>query len=179
MAARAAVTMLVALLAPWGDDRLDHAAYATFGAFASVYGGPARSPRRWRLQAAAGAVLVLAVGSGAATGTLPARAWAAGRARRAPGRRHPRGPAVAAGLLVLPLPALSVIVLVAACQALTELLVPRHYGAALVFITPLALLIGQLANRQPVGELLVSRLLETVIGVGVGVAFAIATRERR
>ncbi|WP_433201204.1 FUSC family protein [Dactylosporangium sp. CS-047395] len=304
VAARAALTMLTALSVLWRAGALDHAAYATFGAFASVYGGTARTSTRWRLQAAIGALLTTAVGCGAVIGTFEHRAWlsvpvaaawAAGAAwlsgrfawrppgpmfavfavstcAAIPARASDIGPAVltaaltavfavalgvletrllgrtdgppaaatatpavrcaiavalagsittasgighpywamtasvvplaviglhhqvarglnrvagtvvglgvAAVLLMLPLPALVVIVLVAGCQALTELLVVRHYAAALVFITPLALLVGQLADRQPVGELLLSRLLETAIGVCVGVAVAVATRPR-
>ncbi|WP_344610090.1 FUSC family protein, partial [Dactylosporangium salmoneum] len=87
------------------------------------------------------------------------------------------GLGVAAGLLVAPLPIEATIALVALCQAGAELLVGRHYAAAMVFITPLALLVGQIAAPQPVPGLLVARLVETVIGVGVGVATAVATRE--
>ncbi|WP_426502155.1 FUSC family protein [Dactylosporangium sp. McL0621] len=309
-AARAATTMLAALLALWLAGALGHAAYATFGAFASVYGGTARSPRRWRLQAALGALLTTAVATGAAVGTLEQRAWlsvpvaaawAAGtawlsdrfawrppgpmfavfavstcaaiptppgrvatavlvaaataafavvlgaaeaslpgtaapappapappRERRrlhavrcavavalagavttASGLGHPywamtasvvplavielhhqllrglhrvagtaAGLAVAAGLLVLPLPVPATLLLVAALQAGAELLVVRHYAAALVFITPLALLVGQVADRRPVPELILSRFAETLVGVGIGVAVAALTRRR-
>ncbi|WP_425553428.1 hypothetical protein, partial [Dactylosporangium salmoneum] len=77
VAARAAGTMLAALLVLWWAGMLEHTAYATFGAFASVYGGPARTVRRWRLQAALGALLTCSVAIGALVGTLPQRAWVA------------------------------------------------------------------------------------------------------
>ncbi|MFD0578993.1 FUSC family protein [Dactylosporangium darangshiense] len=311
VAARAAATMLVALSVLWWAGRLDHAAYATFGGFASVYGGAVRSARRWRLQAGVGALLTAAVGCGVAVGALPHRAWVsvplaavwgagaavlsdrfawrpagpmfavfafstcaaipvhprgiatavlvaactaalavalgvmevciagpaadvrgpspaprewwrvhamrcaaavliAGSVTTATGLGHPYwamtasvvplsvitlrlqvtrglhrvvgtllGLALAAGLLAWALPMPGVIALVVGCQAATELLVARNYAAALVFITPLALLIGQVADRRPVGELILSRLVETVVGVGVGVAVAFATRQRR
>jgi Fusaric acid resistance protein-like len=309
---RAAVTMLVALLVLWWFGALDHAAYATFGAFASVYGGAVRSARRWRLQAVTGGLLTLAVVCGAAVGVSDGRSWLAipiaaawaaaaaalsdrfrwrppgpmflvfavatcaaiptepwtvatallvaagtaafavglgalevgmGRAGRIPdpgppplhpvsrqrvqavrcavavvlagtistatGLDHPYWAMIAAvvplaapalrpqvvrgvhrlvgtmvglglaGLLLLaPLPVPAVIVLVAALQGATELLVARNYGVALVFITPLALLVVALADPVPVGPLLVSRLIETAIGVAVGVATAVVTRKR-
>jgi hypothetical protein len=317
VAVRAAVTMLVALLVLWLVGALDHAAYATFGAFASVYGGAARSPRRWRAQAALGALLTAAVGCGALVGVGDQRGWLAipvaavwagaaaalsdrfrwrppgpmfavfavatcaaipttvgavgtallvaaataafavglgaaevavarrtGRLDRIPdpgpppahpvarqqvqavrctvavavagvvttaaGLGHPYwamiaavvplaapslrpqvvrgahrlvgtvlGLGAAAALLSIPLPDPVLIVLVAALQAATELLVARNYGAALVFITPLALLVVAVADPQPVGPLLLARLVETAIGVAVGVAAAVITRPRR
>ena len=42
VALRAGVTVLVPLLVLWTVDRLDLSLYATFGAFASVYGGGRR-----------------------------------------------------------------------------------------------------------------------------------------
>jgi hypothetical protein len=317
VAVRAATTMLVALLLLWWVGALDHAAYATFGAFASVYGGAARSSRRWRLQAAVGALLTVAVGCGAAAGVSEHRGWIAipvaavwaaaaaalsdrfrwrppgpmfavfavatcaaipagwgtvatallvaagtaalavglgavevgwarrvGRADRIPdpgrppphpaarqrvqavrcavavavagtvttaaGLGHPYwamiaavvplaapglrpqvvrglhrvlgtvlGLALAGGLLLVPFPEPALIVLIAALQAVTELLVVRNYGAALVFVTPLALLVVALADPEPIGPLLTSRLIETAIGVAVGVATAVLTRPRR
>lgn len=85
---------------------------------------------------------------------------------------------VAAALLVIPLPVALTIVLIAALQASAELLVVRNYGLALVAITPLSLLSMQLANPQPVPSLLLDRLVETVIGVAVGLLIAMVTRDR-
>ena len=53
-------------------------------------------------------------------------------------------------------------------QIVTELVVGRNYGLALLFITPMAMLMGQLAHPQPVGDLLLDRGLETLIGAAVG-----------
>ena len=68
-------------------------------------------------------------------------------------------------------------------QALSELVVARNHGVALVLITPLALLAAQLAAAEPVAEVVQDRLLETVLGVVVGLvcagASARAHRARR
>ncbi|MBC7277502.1 FUSC family protein [Nocardioides sp.] len=89
------------------------------------------------------------------------------------------GLVVAAVLLSISLPALVVAVVVAALQAITELLVGRHYGLALVAITPLSLLMVQLGHPQPLDALLWSRLTETFLGVVVGLAAAFVLREVR
>jgi hypothetical protein len=89
------------------------------------------------------------------------------------------GLVLAAALLSVSLPALVVAVVVAALQAVTELLVGRHYGLALVAITPLSLLMVQLGHPQPVDALLWSRLVETLLGVVVGLAAALVLREFR
>ena len=65
------------------------------------------------------------------------------------------------------LPVATVLV-VAALQIVTELFVGRNYGLALLFITPMALLMGQLAAPRPVGQLLFDRGVETVIGAVIG-----------
>jgi uncharacterized membrane protein YccC len=59
-------------------------------------------------------------------------------------------------------------------QFLTELFVLRHYSLALLFITPLALLMVQLGHPQPVGPLLQARVVETAVGVTVGLATVLA-----
>lgn len=89
------------------------------------------------------------------------------------------GLALAAVLLSVSLPALVVAVVVAALQAVTELLVGRHYGLALVAITPLSLLMVQLGHPQAVDALLWSRFVETLLGVVVGLVAALALREFR
>ncbi|GGF48729.1 hypothetical protein GCM10011519_23460 [Marmoricola endophyticus] len=89
------------------------------------------------------------------------------------------GVALAALLLALSPPALVTVLLIGVLQGLTERVVTRHYAAALVLITPLALLAIQLAHPEPVGDLLASRLLETVAGAAIGMAAAVLTRERR
>lgn len=88
------------------------------------------------------------------------------------------GLVLAAGLLLLSMPIWMIIVVLALLQAIVELLVVRHYGIALIFITTLALLSVQLASPQPVPELIRDRFVETLIGVGVGLLAAILTRNR-
>ncbi|OKI77671.1 FUSC family protein [Micromonospora sp. CB01531] len=60
------------------------------------------------------------------------------------------------------------VLVVAGLQIVTELLVGRNYGLALLFITPMALLMGQLAAARPIGQLLFDRGVETVIGALIG-----------
>jgi hypothetical protein len=60
------------------------------------------------------------------------------------------------------------VLVVAGLQIVTELLVGRNYGLALLLITPMALLMGQLAAARPTGELLFDRGVETVIGADPG-----------
>ena len=74
---RAAITMGTALLILAGAGRLDWSIYATFGAFASIYGGSRPRPQRWRTQAGLGALLTAAVGCGALTATSDQRRWIA------------------------------------------------------------------------------------------------------
>lgn len=78
---------------------------------------------------------------------------------------------------LLSFPALDwqLVVWVVILQFLAELYVLRNYSLALLFITPLALLMVQLANPQPAGPMLQARVLETAIGVVVGVAFVVAS----
>jgi uncharacterized membrane protein YccC len=88
------------------------------------------------------------------------------------------GLVLAAVLLTPSLPGWAVILLVAALQGATELFVARNYALAMVFVTPLALLLIQVAAPQPTGRLVATRLTETLIGVSVGIAVAFATRVR-
>lgn len=89
------------------------------------------------------------------------------------------GVLVAAGILAIDLPPLAVIALVVVLQAAAELFVGRNYGIAMVFITPLALLMVHLAAPTPVDMLLQDRAIETVIGVAVGTLVAVASAALR
>src|SRR4051794_36482780 len=77
VALRISTVLLVALSILWSTDRLEWSLYATFGAFATVYGGAAPSPRRWRLQVALRVVRAGAVATGAAAGVSADRRWVA------------------------------------------------------------------------------------------------------
>lgn len=100
-----------------------------------------------------------------------------------------RGVQRAVGTAIGILPALALLVLelelwavppaVAAMQVLVELFVARNYALALVFITPLALVVGDLAYPQPTATLLGDRLVETIIGVAVGSLAALLLQDVR
>jgi flagellar biosynthesis protein FliQ len=86
------------------------------------------------------------------------------------------------GLVLLPGPPLWVLVLVVGVgQFGAEILVGRHYGAALLFITPLALTVSHLASPLPVWDLMVDRAVETALGGGVAIVIVLLARagERR
>jgi uncharacterized membrane protein YccC len=68
-------------------------------------------------------------------------------------------------LLPLPLGAVGSVLAVAVLQVATELLIGRNYGLALLCITPMALLMGQLAAPRPPADLLIDRGVETLVGV--------------
>ncbi|MGR6321261.1 FUSC family protein [Micromonospora soli] len=78
-----------------------------------------------------------------------------------------------AALLAPHLSPYATVLVVAVLQIVTELLVGRNYGLALLFITPMALLMGQLAVTRPAGQLLFDRGVETVIGAGIGGAIVL------
>ncbi|MFU8873094.1 FUSC family protein [Micromonospora sp. SL4-19] len=73
-----------------------------------------------------------------------------------------------AALLAPHLSPYAIVLVVAGLQIVTELLVGRNYGLALLFITPMALLMGQLAVARPAGQLLFDRGVETAIGAAIG-----------
>ena len=55
----------------------------------------------------------------------------------------------------------------------------RNYGIAMVFVTPLALLMVELAAPTSVDALLRDRMLETVIGVAAGTLIAVVSAALR
>ncbi|MCT9821223.1 FUSC family protein [Microbacterium sp. W1N] len=92
------------------------------------------------------------------------------------------GIAVAAGLLALHLPPLVTVLVAVLLQAGAELYVSRNYGITMLFVTPLALLMVELAVPADPVVLLRDRMLDTVIGVAVGTLVAVASallRRRR
>lgn len=84
------------------------------------------------------------------------------------------GVVTTAFLLSFPAEPWQLAVWIVVLQFIAELYVMRNYAFALLFITPLALLMVQLAHPQPVGPTLEARVLETAIGVAVGIAVVIA-----
>jgi hypothetical protein len=91
------------------------------------------------------------------------------------------GVVVTAFLLSFPAEPWQLVVWVVVLQFLAEMYVMRNYSLALLFITPLALLMVQLGHPQPAGPILEARVLETAIGVVVGLGLVLAryARERR
>ena len=86
---------------------------------------------------------------------------------------------VAAGLLLAPHPAPWVLVLmVIVLQFAAEMFVLRHYALALIFITPLALIMTELAAPTNPEELMVDRALQTAIGALVGISLVYLMHQR-
>jgi len=84
---------------------------------------------------------------------------------------------IVAGFILLPgPPPWAVLIVIVVGQFGAEILVGRMYGAALLFITPLALGVAHLASPVPVPQLLADRLIETAIGSVVGMAMVLAAR---
>lgn len=71
----------------------------------------------------------------------------------------------------------AVVGLVALLQVATELFVLRHYAVAMVFVTPMALLMTELGHPQPEVPLILDRGITTLIGVIVGSAVVLAVHE--
>lgn len=85
---------------------------------------------------------------------------------------------VTAAILAFEPGAAMLVVFVVLAQVGAEMLIMRHYALALVFVTPLALLMGQLVHPLPLQDVIGERAVETLIGVVVGLAVAWATRRR-
>lgn len=60
-----------------------------------------------------------------------------------------------------------IVILVGVLSLAVELVIGRNYALGCVFITPLALAMGQLAHEVPVGQLLIDRGWETAFGAAV------------
>lgn len=88
------------------------------------------------------------------------------------------GVGVTAFLLSLQLQSWHIVVFVIILQFLAELFVGRNYSVALLFITPLALLMTELASPGGTSSLLQARALETVIGAACGLAVVYIFRSR-
>jgi hypothetical protein len=86
------------------------------------------------------------------------------------------GMGVAALLLIPGFPDVVLVLAAGVCQFAAELLVGWFYAAALVFVTPLAISVLEIGHPEPLGPLLVDRLLETVIGCAVGLVLVLIGR---
>lgn len=58
-------------------------------------------------------------------------------------------------------------------EFLLEYVVARNYGLGVVFLTPLALLLSDLASPAPAGDLVLDRVLGSVLGIAVGLVCAL------
>jgi uncharacterized membrane protein YccC len=76
------------------------------------------------------------------------------------------------GVAAVPLDAWGVAIAVILLTLVVESLVVRHYGLAVVFITPLAILLAEAARlgAVPPQEIMRARLVDTVLGCMVGLA---------
>lgn len=91
------------------------------------------------------------------------------------------GMLVAWGLLSLPLDPWRIVWMVIALAFAIETLVVRHYGLAVVFITPLTLLLAEAPTlgHAPLVELIEARFLDTVLGCVVGLVGGICLHSPR
>ena len=156
-------------------------------------------PRRWGGVAqtlAVRAAIVAIVGVGAAVFIDPERSYwiiCAGLAvvgmpvgRRAAAARGIHrtvgtvfGAVVYLGLALLPLPIWALGLLLGALQVVIELTVVRHYALAVLFITPLVLLlIGAASGEGANITLALERVVDTIVGAAVGTIAALAVRLR-
>ena len=88
------------------------------------------------------------------------------------------GVGVTAFLLSMQLETWHIVVFVIILQFLAELFIGRNYSIALLFVTPLALLMTQLAHPVETLSLLQARAVETVIGVVCGLVVVYFFRSR-
>lgn len=89
------------------------------------------------------------------------------------------GVGVAGAIFLVAPPPLITIVIVCLLQVAAELFVVRNYGLALVFVTPLALVMVALSHPHDVTTLLRYRVIETAIGVAVVILFTLAEHVRQ
>jgi uncharacterized membrane protein YccC len=85
------------------------------------------------------------------------------------------GLVLAALLLWLRPTGLALVAAIVVLQFLIELLVPRNYGLAVLFITPTALLISTDGRVTDLGALLLARGVDTAVGCGLALTVFLAT----
>lgn len=91
------------------------------------------------------------------------------------------GMLLAWGLLALPLDKWSIAGLMMVMSFIIEVLVVRHYGLAVVFITPLTILLAEaatLGHGSP-DEIVLARFFDTVLGCVVGLACGVCIHNER
>jgi uncharacterized membrane protein YccC len=85
---------------------------------------------------------------------------------------------LAAGAVALPGDRWTLVASIATAQVCAELLVVRNYGLAMLAITPLALLVGELGRPTPAADLIGDRLVQTLLGCVLGLIAAALVRNR-
>ncbi|MFJ4232414.1 FUSC family protein [Cellulosimicrobium cellulans] len=147
----------------------------------------------WRLATARVGVAGLVAGGVAAVAGLGHGAWATmgstavlqgESARHAVMRALQRGAGTVAGallawpLLAAPLGFWGTAAVVVVLQTVTETVVSRHYGLAMLTITPMALLMTSLAHPADPAAAALDRALDTVLGAVVGVLAVVLVHPR-
>ncbi|WP_435735319.1 FUSC family protein [Cellulosimicrobium sp. PMB13] len=150
-------------------------------------------PGRWRLATGRVAVAGVVAGGLASASGLGHAAWATMGStavlqgtspRQAVVRALQRGAGTVAGallawpLLAAPLGFWATAAVVVVLQTVTEVVVGRHYGLAMLTITPMALLMTSLAHPADASALALDRALDTVLGAVVGVLAVVLVHPR-
>ena len=86
------------------------------------------------------------------------------------------GAAVAYGILASDPPTIVLLIAVAVLQVLIELFVARNYGIAVIAITPIALVMSQVAAPAKAGAMAIDRVVTAGAGVLVTVVLLVAGR---
>ncbi|MFH8840443.1 FUSC family protein [Streptomyces sp. NPDC017868] len=128
---------------------------------------------------AGGTALLLGLGHGYWAAISAAAVLHSVNVRTAAQRAVQRTLGTVAGLLLAlgvlglgPVPVTLVLVIVL-FEFLLEYVVARNYGLGVVFLTPLALLLTDLAAPAPAGALVQDRALSSALGVGIGLGCAL------
>lgn len=82
----------------------------------------------------------------------------------------------AAGILEIDPPVVWVLVIAVVCQGIIELVVLRNYAMAMISITVIALLMVNMATSTPASTIIQDRVLETLLGVVVGMVATIVVQ---
>ncbi|MDT0303920.1 FUSC family protein [Streptomonospora wellingtoniae] len=83
------------------------------------------------------------------------------------------GVVIGAAVLSTQLPLAATVVIAASFMGLTQLVVPRNFFYASIFMTPMALILAHTAAPNPVEQLAEARILDTVLGSLAGMAGAV------
>ncbi|MFI7469411.1 FUSC family protein [Nonomuraea sp. NPDC049646] len=75
--------------------------------------------------------------------------------------------------------AVALVVAVLALQCATEAAITRNYWLGSVFVTPMAILMGEFAGTRPVAELVADRWLDTCLGAVAGLLACVLVPDRR